>query len=88
MEASLGPLSRSYIYSQSHSTKIQSLAYQSELKSSVSHTELRQKPAKMSMRSIVGLNKQMPSQAYMRVLASGVRGFHAGTYLYSSPNSR
>ncbi|KAI3628183.1 membrane anchor subunit of succinate dehydrogenase, Sdh4 [Malassezia furfur] len=31
----------------------------------------------MSMRSVVGLNKQLPSQAYMRVLASGVRGFHA-----------
>lgn len=32
----------------------------------------------MSMRSVVGLNKQLPSQAYMRVLASGMRGFHAG----------
>lgn len=32
------------------------------------------------MRSLVGLNKQVPSQAYMRVLASGMRGFHAGTY--------
>lgn len=38
----------------------------------------------MSMRSVVGLNKQLPSQAYMRVLASGVRGFHAGMSILHS----
>lgn len=31
------------------------------------------------MRSVVGLNKSLASQSVTRMLATGARGFHAGT---------
>lgn len=82
MEALLGRDAVLTDSSQSRFTQNQSQAAGREAENHPVPHKASIEPAKMSMRSFVGLNKQLPSQAYARVLASGVRGFHAGMSLY------